>query len=66
MKKLLIIFLFLLCFIVFADKIVFWTAPNPLQEEFWKPLIEEWNNNHPDVQIDWKTIPALEVLRKLF
>ncbi|EKF49158.1 sugar ABC transporter [Thermosipho africanus H17ap60334] len=58
MKKLLIIFLFLLCFIVFADKIVFWTAPNPLQEEFWKPLIEEWNNNHPDVQIDWKTIPA--------
>ncbi|MBB6063034.1 multiple sugar transport system substrate-binding protein [Thermosipho japonicus] len=58
MKKFLVIFLFFLGLVVFSSKIVFWTAPNPLQEEFWKPLVEEWNNSHPNAQIDWKTIPA--------
>ncbi len=41
-----------------VKKIVFWTAPNPLQEEFWKPLVEQWNAEHPDVQIEWSVIPA--------
>ncbi|QTA38206.1 sugar ABC transporter substrate-binding protein [Thermosipho ferrireducens] len=60
MKKLLVIFLLsVLILNVFAvKKLVFWTAPNPLQEEFWKPIVEEWNATHPDIQIEWKTIPA--------
>lgn len=61
MKKLFVvsIILVLLLSVSFAAKeIVFWTAPNPLQEEFWKGLVAEWNNNHPDVQIKWSVIPA--------
>ncbi len=44
--------------LVMGVTIKFWTAPNPLQEEFWKPLVEEWNAKHPDIQIEWRTIPA--------
>lgn len=41
-----------------AKEIVFWTAPNPLQEAFWKDLVTEWNDSHPDVHIKWSVIPA--------
>ncbi len=60
MRKLLSVLLAVLLVVaVFGvKKIVFWTAPNPLQEEFWKPLVEEWNRTHPDVQIEWSVIPA--------
>ncbi|RKX44873.1 MAG: carbohydrate ABC transporter substrate-binding protein [Thermotogae bacterium] len=44
--------------LVGAVTLTFWTAPNPNQEAFWKPLVEQWNKEHPDVQIEWKTIPA--------
>lgn len=36
----------------------FWTAPNPLQEEFWKTLVNEWNRQRKDIQIEIQTIPA--------
>ena len=58
MRRLLVFFIIFFALAVFSANIVFWTAPNPLQEQFWKPLIEEWNSNHPEAQIDWKTIPA--------
>jgi len=41
-----------------ATKLVFWTAPNPLQEEFWKEIVAEWNKLRPDVQIELSVIPA--------
>ncbi|MDN5338841.1 MAG: multiple sugar transport system substrate-binding protein, partial [Thermotogaceae bacterium] len=59
MKKLVLLAVLLVVSIMsWAVNIVFWTAPNPQQEEFWKPLVEQWNKEHPDVQIEWKTIPA--------
>ena len=60
MKRLLVILLTVLVVVSLlgVKKIVFWTAPNPLQEEFWKPLVEQWNKEHPDVQIEWSVIPA--------
>ncbi len=39
-------------------ELVFWTAPNPLQERFWKETVAEWNASNPDIQIKWSTIPA--------
>ncbi|ODN30186.1 sugar ABC transporter substrate-binding protein [Fervidobacterium thailandense] len=39
-------------------RLKFWTAPNPLQEEFWKAVITEWNKQRPDIQIEVQTIPA--------
>lgn len=57
-----VLFVTLLIFVAisaFAVKeIVFWTAPNPFQEAFWKDLVAKWNDSHPDVQIKWSTIPA--------
>lgn len=44
--------------IVQAASIEFWTAPNPYQEKFWSEVVGEWNEMHPDKQIDWKVIPA--------
>lgn len=41
-----------------ATKLVFWTAPNPLQEEFWKEVVSEWNRLRPDIQIEVSVIPA--------
>ena len=61
MKKLLVVFLLIVLLFVSAmavKKIVFWTAPNPNQEAFWKELVEKWNSTHPDVQIEWSVIPA--------
>lgn len=58
MRKLLVLTIIFFALAMFSADIVFWTAPNPLQEQFWKSLVEEWNNNHPEAQIDWKTIPA--------
>ncbi|RLE44572.1 carbohydrate ABC transporter substrate-binding protein [Candidatus Woesearchaeota archaeon] len=60
MRKVLVVLLAVLVavFALGVKKIVFWTAPNPLQEQFWKPLVEEWNKAHPDVQIEWSVIPA--------
>jgi len=59
MKKLILLTLFSCLFVgLFAVELVFWTAPNPLQESFWKEVVAEWNENNPDIQIKWSTIPA--------
>ncbi|HAA84865.1 MAG TPA: sugar ABC transporter substrate-binding protein [Kosmotogaceae bacterium] len=39
-------------------ELVFWTAPNPLQEEFWKETVDQWHQENPDIRIKWSTIPA--------
>lgn len=39
-------------------RLKFWTAPNPLQEEFWKAVVTEWNKQRSDIQIEVQTIPA--------
>ncbi|MDN5342767.1 MULTISPECIES: extracellular solute-binding protein [Oceanotoga] len=39
-------------------KIVFWTAPNPNQEVFWKEMVERYNSQSKDIEIQWSTIPA--------
>ena len=59
-KRVLLVMLVVLSVFAFAEvkKIVFWTAPNPNQETFWKELVEKWNAEHPDVQIEWSVIPA--------
>jgi len=36
----------------------FWTAPNPSQEAFWAGIVEEWNANNPNIQIEWQPIPT--------
>ena len=41
-----------------AVTLTFWTAPNPLQEAFWKDVVDEWNATHPKIQIEWQVIPA--------
>jgi multiple sugar transport system substrate-binding protein len=41
-----------------AEKLVLWTAPNMYQEQFWKAILEEWEVEHPEIEIEWKTIPA--------
>jgi multiple sugar transport system substrate-binding protein len=58
-KKLILLTVFL-CLIsgLLGVELVFWTAPNPLQESFWKEVVSEWNQNNPDIQIKWSTIPA--------
>ena len=38
--------------------VVFWTAPNPQQDAYWMPVVDRWNATHPDIQIEWQTIPA--------
>ena len=38
--------------------VVFWTAPNPQQEVYWKDVVDSWNATHPDIQIEWQVIPA--------
>lgn len=59
MRKLLwIVTLLTLVTLGWSVTLTFWTAPNPQQEAFWKALVEQWNKEHPDIQIDWKTIPA--------
>lgn len=59
MRKILFIVLLLtLALLAIGKEIVLWTAPNPLQEAFWKELVTEWNSAHPDIQIKWSTIPA--------
>jgi len=35
-----------------------WTQPNVNSERYWKPVVDEWNASHPNIQIDWKTIPT--------
>ncbi len=57
-KSLFIVLIVLFAFTVFGKEIVFWTAPNPLQESFWKSLVTQWNEENPDIQIKWSTIPA--------
>ncbi|MBM7558245.1 ABC transporter substrate-binding protein [Marinitoga litoralis] len=59
MKKLLVI-LFLSMFVLSFAKttLVFWTAPNPNQEAFWKKLVAEYEKQNPDIDIEWTTIPA--------
>jgi len=60
MKRILVFVLVVLAVVGLAQvkKIKFWVAPNPNQEMFWKSLIEKWNAEHPDVQIEWSVIPA--------
>jgi len=47
-----------LSIVAFSTKLVLWTAPNPLQEEFWKTILEEWKSVRPDIEIEWSVIPA--------
>ncbi len=35
-----------------------WTQPNVNSERYWKPIIDEFNSTHTDIQVDWKTIPT--------
>ncbi len=35
-----------------------WTQPNVNSERFWKPVIDEFNSTHGNIQVDWKTIPT--------
>lgn len=37
--------------------IVFWSAPNPTQEKFWRTMAEEYMQSHPNVQIEVAPIP---------
>src|SRR6056297_3753607 len=60
MKRLIFIMI-LICIIVtplMAEKITLWTAPNMYQEQFWKIILEEWKEVRPDIEVEWKTIPA--------
>jgi multiple sugar transport system substrate-binding protein len=43
---------------IMAEKIVLWTAPNMYQEQFWKAILDEWKVDHPEIEVEWKTIPA--------
>ena len=36
----------------------FWTAPNPQQEAYWKDVVDRWNAEHPEIQVEWEVIPA--------
>ncbi len=58
MTVLVLSLVFLLAGMVQATTIDFWTAPNPFQEEFWSETVAEWNETHPDMQVNWKVIPA--------
>jgi len=60
MKRLMLIF-FLICILMsplLAEKITLWTAPNMYQEQFWKIILDEWKEVRPDIEVEWKTIPA--------
>jgi multiple sugar transport system substrate-binding protein len=59
-KKYLIVLILLAILLtpLMAEKLVLWTAPNMYQEQFWKAILEEWEVEHPDIEIEWKTIPA--------
>lgn len=59
MRKVLTVLVFgMLVGLALAVELVFWTAPNPLQEEFWKTVVAQWNKMRPDIQIKVQTIPA--------
>ena len=40
MKKIVVFLIVTLSIVAFSTKLVLWTAPNPLQEEFWKTILE--------------------------
>jgi len=60
MKKLtvLLVIVLIAAFALSQTKLVFWTAPNPQQEAFWKEVVAEYESLHPDIDIEWSTIPA--------
>ncbi|MFN3283516.1 MAG: extracellular solute-binding protein [Pseudothermotoga sp.] len=59
MRKLFVyIILILTVFSAFATKLLFWVAPNALQEAFWKSIVAEYKNVRPDVEITVEVIPA--------
>ncbi|RAO98363.1 sugar ABC transporter substrate-binding protein [Petrotoga sp. 9PW.55.5.1] len=60
MKKLSVLLLIVLIstFALSQTKLVFWTAPNPQQEAFWKEVVAEYESLHPEIEIEWSTIPA--------
>lgn len=37
--------------------IVFWSAPNPTQEQFWKTMADKYMEEHPNVKIEVAPIP---------
>ncbi len=41
-----------------AKTMSLWTQPNVNSERYWKPVVDEWNASHPNIRIDWKTIPT--------
>ncbi|GAB6188614.1 extracellular solute-binding protein [Marinitoga arctica] len=57
-KFFVLLFIMLLSFSFAKTKIVFWTAPNPNQEAYWKKLVAEYEKQNPDIDIEWSTIPA--------
>lgn len=58
-NKFLVLFIIILTTISFSKtKIVFWTAPNPNQEAFWKEMVSRYNSQNGDMEIEWSTIPA--------
>ncbi|MDI3316260.1 MAG: extracellular solute-binding protein [Bacillota bacterium] len=36
---------------------VFWSAPNPTQEKFWRTMAQEYMKDHPGVQVDVSPMP---------
>jgi multiple sugar transport system substrate-binding protein len=48
--------LFALSVVVYAVEVVFWTAPNPTQEAFWRSMAEAYMAEHPDVKITVQAI----------
>ncbi len=60
MRKLavMMVLVLLLLTTAFSVKISLWTAPNPFQEQFWKTMLDEWKLIHPEIEVEWKTIPA--------
>lgn len=57
-KGLWFLFLLTFCMMMFGAKILFWCAPNPNQEAFWKEIFAKWKTVRPDIEIEWRTIPA--------
>ncbi len=59
MRRLLVCAVLLsIIFSAFGTKLLFWVAPNALQEAFWKAMVAEYKNVRPDVEITVEVIPA--------
>lgn len=50
----------------FATKLLFWVAPNALQEAFWKSIVAEYKSVRPDVEITVEVIPLPPVPKRQY